>query len=155
MPEIEKVRINREHKARKAGTAPPKAGPYHADSQHGPALEKSFVSQGVLTPSEVGISLKDKKAGEKSPLEIKGKQREKEIAAKPAPAPPTPPGAKPGGRPVGSKDVNKRKQKVVKVRQTVKASAWAGDAYDRIVAVTQPAYLQAKGKTTMRALSAS
>jgi len=142
-PEIEQVRLRREGRKRKDGGMPVKAGPYHTDQKHD--LVKTFVNQGDITPSEVGIELEDRAEGEKSMID-----RQEEMTVKttkmqmqqqksdqdhqfrtekmqlkhgvhPLQQPAAPGAAKPKGtpgqgRPKNAKDGEKRKKKVVKPR---------------------------------------
>jgi hypothetical protein len=157
IPEIEAVRDRREMKAREDGKLSRKAGPWNNPEQK-EALQKIALQFGIATPSEVGLELDEKKRGEKTILE-----KQAELAPKPAPGGGSkPPGAKqkgkPGqGRPSGKKDKQKRKKKIVKPRTSaefVEALAWSERAYASLTDILHPAFLGAKGKKNMRALSA-
>lgn len=142
-PEIEAVRLRREGRKRKDGQMPTKVGPYHTDQKFD--LLKTFVTQGDITPSEVGVELEERKDGEKSMVD-----RQEDLTVKttkmqmqqqkdqndhqfrteklqlkhgvhPLQQPAAPGAAKPKGqpgqgRPKNAKDGEKRKQKVVKPR---------------------------------------
>lgn len=148
IPDIEKVRIRREHAARQQGTVPPKAGPFH-DGQPDLTLKKQFVQQGTIAPSQVGLNLPDKKPGEETPTEHH---------VSTAPTPEKKQGPMPGpGRPTNSKDKKKRKQKAVKPRTKasvfMKCQAWALDAQGIIAKLVSPAYLKAISKGNLRQLT--
>lgn len=153
IPEIEEVRMRRETKARKAGRLPPKAGPYHLDSQQQGTLERSFVQQGVVTPSQVGIDYQPPKAGEKTPAEQTADVKTKNAtikASKPR---------KPAGRPVGAKDGGGRKQKKVlprsKAEELAFAIAWADEAFGLVEKHLKAPFLAARGHQNMRQLTAA
>jgi hypothetical protein len=157
VPEIEAARLRREANARRDGRLPPKAGPYHADSQQKANLERTFVTQGVVTPDQVGIEYPEKKPGAKTFLEQTA-QNEAKKAKVAARATPAATGKKPAGRPAGTKD-SSRKQKVVRPRagaaEAAHAVAWAESALGRLEDLLKPAFLAARGKKNMRQLTAA
>lgn len=163
-PEIEKIRIKREERRQKSGQMPPKAGPYYvADKAHD--LKKTFVGSGIISPSEVGVELQPRKAGEMSPAEHQAKQQERaaKIAAQNKPAGPAgadnaakPKGKSGQGRPTGSNDKKKRKQKVVKPRTSAALLGlqnWADTAQAKIAEIAAPAWLGSLGKKSLRELT--
>ena len=105
-PEMEKLRVNQEHKEHKRKTTPAKVSPYH-DPNFESAIKKLGVQLGMLTPSEVGVELYDKESGQKSLLELKDKFEK----PKKPPATENIPGQPGEGRPMNSKDTEKRKEK--------------------------------------------
>ncbi len=160
IPEIENARILREEQMHKSGAMPPKAGPYHSDSLQKNINERSFVNNGYLTPSQVGLIYPDADPKELDIVnEINGNNQEE------APADGKPKKKrgvknvdkyqpkKQRGRPKGAVDEQKRKKKTVVPlgfsNFMVKASA-AKAAIDEIV---KPAYLSAKNKENSRQLS--
>jgi len=147
-PEMERIRSNNEKKERERGARVEKAGPFH-EPEFEEAILKVFAQTGAVTPSQVGIELEEKKAGEKPAIEM---------------APPTPPGGatptkkKSGtsgqGRPKGKKDSSTRKAKTF--RPKVKAATlcvWANVAQDIIADTLNPILLNKFDKKNMRSLS--
>lgn len=142
MPELEKKRIKREHNLRENKSMPNKAGPWH-----NPAfiedLTKIFAQRGSVTPSEVGVELLERKAGEETQQEQLMK-----IAQ-------TKQSAGTGGRPKNTKDSYKRKR-TVKPRAAaniVSISAWAKKAQGSIADIVMPALLEHYGRKNSRQLT--
>ena len=143
-PEIERVRSRREQAERKAGRLVRKAGPWNNPEQI-EALQKIALQTGTVAPSQVGLELAPKKAGEKSVLDIKAKT-----------APNSQSGQPQQGRPGGSKDSQKRKNKIVKTRVgAILASnfAWASRVQKKISVLVDPIWLQATSKSKLVSLS--
>lgn len=143
-PEIERARIQREARKRKAGKMRPKASPFH-DARHLEGLAKIFAQTGAYAPSEMGVELAERKPGEVAPRAAVGGPADDG------------PGGEPGeGRPPGARDEERRKRKEVKPRTTadaVAAAAWARAAMAGVARVAGPAYLAGLGKQTMRELT--
>lgn len=147
-PEMERVRVNRESRDREEGRLVKKASPFH-DPQFELAIKKIFAQTGVVTPSELGIELEEKKAGEKPALDMK--------------APPGVPGVKgpaakkkgvPGqGRPKNKKDSTKRKTKTFTPRSKAVLEIWAGVTQAAIAEVVNPLILERFQKKNMRSLT--
>lgn len=151
VPDIEEVRVRRENKKRKNGQIPRKASPFH-DPMQDESIEKMFAQTGAYSPSEFGVELKDKKAGEEAPVEKSARLNPKPVKEK---APKGQPGE---GRPLNSNDQDKRKQKVVKPRRSASAEfvtglGWAEEAQALIARFTGPLYLKSLGKKTARELT--
>ncbi len=142
--DIEKARMTREKKARDESGLPQKASPFY-NSQTKEELTKLFVQGGTVTPSQVGIKLAPKKAGEELPLETKSRLT------------PAKPKGKPGqGRPMNSKDGKKRKKKRVLPRTTasfIDTVVWAKSAQDDINTALTPYILGHYGKSNARMLT--
>lgn len=141
IPEIENNRMNRESKQRdRYGVE--KVSPYHeVDKEHD--LKKIVLQNGTSTPSEVGLDLKERKAGEKTIVEMRG-----------VPNSPNSPGSP--GRPKNSKDIMPRKEKTFKPK--LKASTvelWAKKAQGEISKVINPLLLHAFNKKNLRSLTTS
>lgn len=154
-PEMEKVRLNRENRDRDSNRMVPKAGPWY-DPMFEEGMKKVALQIGLATPSQVGIELEKKKAGERTVLEMK-----------------TPPGSfgPPGGsvkdspeslkgqpqqgRPKNSKDQNKRKTKEFAPQTGAKLLLWADAAQDNIAEIINPVLLDFYTKKNMRSLSNS
>ena len=149
-PEMERIRINREAKDREAGRMVPKAGAFH-DPMFEESLLKVFAQSGTITPSEAGVELEPKKAGEKPALLMK-----------PAPAPggSVLPGGKPAipkkpnsGRPMNSKDGKVRKTKTFKPKLKASLELWASACQEDISKILNPMLLAQFKKANMRSLS--
>ena len=106
--EIEDVRLKREE-------GKPKIGPY-TDGEPELSMHKIYAQRGVVTPSETGTNLKEKKPGEKNAIQQQGKIQIDAVKARPEPTGPV--GVAGQGRPKSKKDSTKRKPKVVKPRST-------------------------------------
>ncbi len=146
-PEMEKVRINREARDRKAGRDVPKAGAFH-DPQFDITLKKVFAQSGAITPSQAGLDLPKPKKGEQPAIKMK---------------PPTPGGAgkpgakKPGvsgqGRPKNSKDTTKRKTKRFTPKSKAVVELWAKAGQEAISEFVNPYILEMCEKSNMRKLT--
>jgi len=149
-PDIEQARLKQEARKREKGLLPAKAGQFHSDSQQKNNLEKLFVQTGEITPSEVGVSLKDRKSGEVPSAEKQASRKLKEVKAKPQP--------KINGRPIGAKDNIKRKNARQAPKQSSKAEIaqavlWANDSYQKIDDLLRDNLLKMKKKSNMRQLT--
>ncbi len=152
-PEIEKVRLKREEKARKKGTLPPKLGPFSSTEEN---ILKAMAQMGVYAPSEFGIELQERKAGEKTPKEVETKFQKEIEKSKPKP-PAAPKGVAGQGRPKAKKDAVKRKAKTVTPRKSSKGSflnafVWAEEVQAKISDIATPIYLETAGKKNLRQL---
>lgn len=147
-PRFEKTRVVKEYRSMENGTYPDKASPYHnADKDH--ELKKIALQSGSITPSEVGLELEEKKAGE-----IPAMEKQAKLAPKtPTSFPSTKKGGSPG-RPTSVKETKKRKPKP-KGRPSTKASmfTWATNAYSKISEIMNPVLLKTVSKTNMRKLT--
>ena len=136
IPEIERVRLNRETRRRESETMPPKLGPFSTDTKE--AVKKIFAQNGRMGPSDFNIEASDA-------VEAEPKQ--------PSVAPPNEekPKGKPGqGRPNGKKDDLKRNRRTVK---PVNASQWYEEKYYKIEEITTPAFLASVSKASIEDLS--
>lgn len=156
--DIEKIRIKRDKSDIDNGHAPPKAGAFH-NPQADHELNKIALQRGSVAPSEVGMNLKPKKEGEKTPLEQQHEQNlemaDKNNRAKIEQQKFKP--AKPNGRPKNTKDSQKRKKKRVlpKTKGYVNLVMWANAAQKQISDIVTPIILESSGKKNVRALSSS
>ena len=153
-PDLEKSRINRENRDRDNKRMVPKAGPWN-DPMFEDNLKKIALQIGIATPSQVGLELQKKKAGEKTSLEMK------------VPSSPfgTPSGVKDSseslkgepqqGRPKNSKDSQKRKTKKFAPRTSAHLHLWANNTQDAIANIINPILLEFYNKKNMRSLSSS
>lgn len=147
IPEVEKVRIQKEQKERISGKMAPKAGQFH-NPQTDDDLKKIVLQGGGVAPSEVGLNLKERKPGEKSRHEQQ-EEMQTRISDKFKPK-------FPNGRPDGKKDSTKRKRKIVKPRTSanfIDTFIWANEAQKSIAEITTPAFLHALGKKNVRSLT--
>lgn len=168
IPDIERIRINREHKTRENQKAPQKAGPYH-NPQHRNDLEKIALTKDTMAPHELGLVPSDETGD--NPLTIpknrpkfdKAEQERKEKEERDSQMQQKqqkPVGRPEDGRPKNSKDQGPRKQKVVKPRTAanydfVNLLLWACDAQKKISEIVNPALLSYYKKKNMRGLTKS
>ena len=125
VPEVEKVRLQREDKARDADKAPPKASPFH-NANHKNDLEKM----------EKQSEINDKKQESKQPNPEKRPSNE-------------------NGRPPFKIDEEPRKQRVDTPKSQpglAEMFVWASNTFDSLNCVSK-AYLGTKEKTNMRQLT--
>jgi len=149
-PDMEKSRLNRETRERKSDRMTRKAGPWF-DPQIENSLKKIVLQTGTVTPSQVGLDLEKKKAGEKSALELK-------VPAAPTmklanDSPESLPKAPGQGRPKTSKDSQKRKTKVFQPQTGATLMIWANKAQDKINEIINPVLLDFYNKKNLRSLS--
>lgn len=158
VPEIEKVRLQREAKQRKSGRMPAKASPFHIDSQQDAMNERAFVQQGHVTPDQVRLDHPPAKEGAKTPFELASEQKMKEAKHKASVKTP-PPNKGEGGRPIGAVDTAKRKQKRVlprsKAAEMAAAMMWANEAQGKVEEHTKTEFLAAKKCKNLRQLTSA
>lgn len=142
-PKMEEIRIKREEKARSSSKLPVKASPFH-DANHDAGMKKLALQSGIAAPSEVGVQLNPRKAGEKSGLDIKQEQAVQIAKQKGVPG---------QGRAPGKKDSKKRKAKTFKPKTKATIEIWAADAQKTISDVLNPGILANYGKKNMRSLT--
>ena len=146
IPQIEKIRLQREVEDRSDDKNPNKAGPYHTP-QHKENLEKIGLQSGKLLPQDVGLKSsvpKDLLLQPKAPSPIGGG------GAKPS-AP-----SNPNGRPPLSTDQGPRKQRVAKPRSqpgVAELVVWAEESWDTISETLNSAFLGMKKKKNLRQLT--
>lgn len=147
IPELERIRDRREQRERETGKISRKAGPWN-NPELEDNLKKIALQTGIATPSEVGLELQEKKAGEKTGLEMK---------TPPAGALPAKNKGQPQqGRPKNSGDTSKRKKKRVIPRAAANlatAFAYARKAQKEISSIVDPIWLETTGKSNGRQLS--
>ena len=171
IPNIERIRINREHKIRENQNSPQKASPYH-NPQHRNDLEKIALTKDTMAPHELGLVPSDetgdypltnpkhrpefdreeqeRKEKEEREFQIQQKQQKQQ----------KPVGRPEDGRPKNSKDQVPRKQKVVQPRTAanqdfVNLLLWACDAQKQISEIVTPALLSHYQKKNLRSLTKS
>lgn len=142
---VQKAKISRQERSR-GKSLPYKASPYHMP-QIDHELRKIFINRGLVTPSEVGLSLFERKDGELTHMEQLNQAKEEVKKFKPV-------GKPEDGRPPGSKDTQKRKQKTVKPRaMSIEKFIWATNAQVKITEVLVPALLKSFEKKNLRQLT--
>jgi hypothetical protein len=151
IPQIEKIRIQREVAERNDGATPKKAGPYH-DPQQKEALEKIGFQSGKLMPKDVGLKSSIPNDLLLQPLQPK--------------APPTGGGGpankvappNPNGRPPLTKDSEPRKQRVANPKSkpgVAELLVWTEASWDNISSVINNAFLNCHNKKNLRQLTKS
>lgn len=131
IPEIERVRLNREQRRRENETAPPKLGPFSVDPKE--AAKKIFAQTGRMGPADFNLDAND-----------------------PVPVPvgatdPAAPKGKPGqGRPQGKTDTLKRKSRALK---PAKGGDWVTEKYAAISEILWPAYAHTISKNNIDELT--
>ena len=145
-PDIEQRRVLSENKGRDSRNLE-KVSPYHTvDKEHG--LEKIALQTGVVSPSQVGVQLKEKN-GDESALELR---RPKEApSSEPVDNPDNP--SEPG-RPKNSRDTQPRKPKEFKPKIKASVELWAKEAQTTISKILNPGILTQFDKKNMRSLTA-
>ena len=143
MPEIEKIRVKREEKARGDNNdMPDKASPFHSP-QHAKKIAEISAQRGALDKSyydKLEIPYKE------PPIPQSGGGGGNPAKPKDNPSPS-------GGRPLNSKDSTKRATKVVKPRSRADIALWAVSAQKQIADILNPFILKHFNKKTLRALT--
>ena len=153
-PSVERKRMNNESKIREK-TGVEKVSPYHAVDKEF-ALEKIALQTGIVSPTQVGVKLDEKKEGDQSVLEM-NKVSEKDADKKKQMELPfdkgNPNSPKDNGRPKNSQDTGPRKKREFKPRNRASIELWAKNAQEKISEFLNPAFLQEFNKKNMRSLS--
>ena len=145
IPQIEKIRLQREYKTREEDNAPDKASPFH-NANHKKDLEKIGLQSGTLIPQDVGLETS-------VPKNLLTEQLKK-----PTPKSGLPNAKKAGkknGRPANKKDSTKRKTRTEKPRSKPAVADfvyWVEESWKEISDVLTNAYLQSKSKKNLRQL---
>ena len=146
-PETERRRVAREEKMRVREDLE-KVSPYHAvDKEYG--LSKIALQTGVVSPTQVGVKLEDKKNGDKSALEMRTPSK---------PNGPTNESERPTntpGRPKNSRDAEPRQRKTFRPKNKAAIEIWAKEAQSQISKIVNPGLLSQFDKKNMRSLTAS
>jgi hypothetical protein len=151
-PDMESLRVSREHKAREGGKMAEKAGPYF-EAQREKNMQKIALQSGDVTPTEVGLNLQPRKPGEKTTVE---KGLEARVAKKPSKKNNALPKGKSGkGRPKNTKDSSKRKTKTFRPRSKAMVGLWAKNAQKTIADILNPGILELYNKKNIRSLTES
>ena len=163
IPEIENIRIKREHKNRDKESAPPKAGPYH-NPQHREALEKIALTKDIMSPHDLGLIPSDETGPhpltnpDDRPEFDEVKELLKQQTENPNNGPQNNPSKKPdNGRPPFSPDTEPRKQRRVLPRNSVSEFTnlflWAMEAQKAVADIVNPALLNRYSKSNLRELT--
>lgn len=139
--DIVEKRIRRERKMRDGGRIPPKAGPYH-NSQQDHEYKKIILQQGIVTPSEIGVELKEKENSEDTLLEIQEDIAEKQAEQQQKIVDKNFDPKKKGGRPPGVKDKVKRKPRNTTTPSFSEQVSWGIDAQNQIHSILEPLFRQ-------------
>lgn len=153
-PEMEKVRLNRETRERDSDRMVQKAGPWH-DPMFEESMKKVALQIGLATPSQVGLELAKKKAGEKTAIEMKVASLPMGQSTNVKDSPESLKGEPQQGRPKNSKDSKQRKQRQFAPQTGAKLQLWADATQDSISEMLNPILLDFYNKKNMRSLSNS
>ena len=146
-PDIEQRRVMSEKQSRNTKKIE-KVSPYHSvDKEH--SLEKIALQTGVVSPTQVGVELKDKN-GDESALEMR---RPKDQPQPKSPSVPKGPNVGEPGRPKNSRDIEKRKTKEFKPKNKASVELWAKGAQDKVADILNPGILKQFNKKNMRSLT--
>jgi hypothetical protein len=147
IPQIEKIRLQREVSDREDEKNPNKASPFHTP-QHKENLEKIALQSGKMLPQDLGLKTsvpKDILLQPKSSPLGGGSQSPNEKK---------PPNS--NGRPQNSGDTQKRKQRIAKPKSqpgVAELFVWAEDSWDNISETLTTAFLNYKNKKNLRQLT--
>ena len=147
IPQIEKIRIQREVAERNDGATPKKAGPYH-DPQQKEALEKIGFQSGKLLPKDVGLK-------SSIPNDLLLQPLQPKIPPAGGPTNKTAP-SNPNGRPLLTPDSQPRKQRVANPKSkpgVAELLVWAEASWDNISGVINNAFLNCHNKKNLRQLT--
>jgi hypothetical protein len=149
IPQIEKIRLQREVEDRQDEKNPPKASPYH-DPKHKESLEKVALQSGKVLPQDVGLKTSIPKDMLMPPKPV---QPQSGVGPSQKPKPPNP-----NGRPPLSQDQGPRKQRLANPRSKPSVAElfmWAETSWDSISNILNDAYLNHKSKKNLRQLTKS
>lgn len=147
IPQIEKIRLQREFEERQADDTPDKAGPFH-NANHKMDLEKIALQGGKVMPQDVGLKTS-------VPKDMLLPQPKTPTGTG---LPKAPKASNPNGRPVNTKDTNPRKPRIDNPRTKPGVAEfvyWAEESWKEISDVLTHAYLSSKSKKNLRQLTKS
>lgn len=145
IPQIEKIRLQREFEDRQGEDTPDKAGPFH-NANHKQDLEKIALQSSKVTPQDVGL-----KTSVPKDMLLPQPKTAPGVGLPNAPKP-----SNPNGRPINTKDTNPRKQRTETPRSKPGVAEfvyWAEESWKEISDVLTDAYLNAKAKKNLRQLT--
>lgn len=151
-PDMEKSRLNREHRERKTSRMINKSGPWH-DPQLDHSLKKIALQSGIATPSQVGLDLSEKKKNEQTALEMKTSMTQ--LKNKTTTLNDNNRLQPEQGRPKMSKDSQQRKTKEFAPQTGASLVIWATRAQETISNSLNPILLNFFNKKNLRSLSSS
>lgn len=147
IPQIEKIRLQREFEERQADDTPDKAGPFH-NANHKMDLEKIALQSGKVTPQDVGLQTSVPKD-----MLLPQPKAPTGVGLPNAPKP-----SNPIGRPINTRDTNPRKPRVDAPRTKPGVAEfvyWAEESWKEISDVLTNAYLNSRSKKNLRQLTKS
>jgi hypothetical protein len=144
LPSIEKVRVRREERDRKADIIPEKASPFH-NPQHKNEIEKIALNKDMLSDEyfeEIDLPIKDAVVVTENSIPNVPQQKQNTEVKTP-------------GRPPFTRDTQKRKQKRVlpKTGEASTALLWGIDAQNQIADILNPVALKHFNKPNIRSLN--
>lgn len=148
-PDMEKSRIQKENKDRKAKRYVEKSGPYH-NPEFEKDLKKIALQTGLSAPSEIGLELEERKDSDKSLMDMKNDAIKSKTQQGNKPT-----GVSGEGRPKNSKDSQQRKTKEFAPQTGAAINLWAMSAQDKINEIMNPYFLEFFNKKNMRSLSST
>jgi hypothetical protein len=151
-PDTEKNRLNRENRERKSSRMVKKAGPWF-DPEFENSLKKISLQTGLASPSQVGLELEKKKAGEKNIVELKTSLTIPKSAPNNISVDNKLSGVPEQGRPKNSKDSQPRKNKKFSPQTGASINIWALSAQEKISNLLNSTLLEFYNKKNMRSLS--
>jgi len=151
-PDTEKSRLNRENRERKSSRMVKKAGPWF-DPEFENSLKKISLQTGLASPSQVGLELEKKKAGEKNIVELKTLLTTPKSAPNNISVDNKLSGVPEQGRPKNSKDSQPRKNKKFSPQTGASINIWALSAQEKISNLLNSTLLEFYNKKNMRSLS--
>jgi len=153
-PDMEKSRLNRENRDRDTTRMVNKSGPWH-DPQLDSSLKKIALQTGIVSPSQVGLELEKKKAGEKTAMELKTPPISNKPTKLANDSSESLRGQPQQGRPKNSTDTEKRKTKKFTPQTGASLMIWASKAQDKINEIINPLLLEFYNKKNCRSLTAN
>lgn len=147
IPQIEKIRLQREVSDRQDDKNPKKASPYHTP-QHKENLEKIALQSGKVLPSDVGIK-------STIPKDILMQPKGTSPFGGGGITPPTKP-SNPNGRPQTSTDSVPRKQRIAKPKKqpgVAEFIVWAEESWNTVSEILTEAFLSSTNKKNLRQLT--
>ena len=151
-PDMEKYRLNRENRDRGSERMIKKSGPWH-DPEFENSLKKIALQSGIVAPSQVGLELEKKKAGEQTALDLKQNMISMKSPTQLAKKPESLPGQPQQGRPKNSTDTEQRKPREFAPQTGAKLMMWINEAQEKINSCINPIMLEFYQKKNMRSLS--
>lgn len=147
-PEMEKSRLQRENKDRKAKRYVQKSGPFYKP-EHEKDLQKIALQTGLAAPSEIGLDFDERKDKDKSLMDLKNEA----IKSKNNKQSTDVTGVPGEGRPKNSKDTNQRKTKEFAPQTGASVQLWAMSTQDKINKIMNRYFIEFYNKKNVRSFS--